>query len=446
MSCCYQTLLLAQQPQVDVGSQFVAVFNSLLTLRGAIAALLGITIVTYLLVFRTGMIILGGVLVFLMSLSYSENKYADNTLVEPLESIRLYAKPVATALVIVLGLRLLFWPRGERERLWSTWTIVFFCFQTFYLSTLALFSDFSRGLFGIVATSGLCLCFGAGFGKLTAPTTTTPPIREVWAIGGIAFIIANFAQLAVGYGNAILGGRLAGVCGNPQQLAAACVIFSIVGIWVFETAPLASVRRVLAIAGMAILALFVLWSGSRTGAICLFAAYLSYFRLRIGRLLLVFSLTAILLLCLALLFSDSALLLERFRYGDDTRSVVWMRAIDEFLLHPLFGSIISGGEEEPLNVVESGYLRALALLGMLGGLAVLVLISTFVFTAISSLLSAKFNSNASAMANTIAAGAAFIFVVSFFEGFIFGLITIFTAFVYSIGSLVPWVESNGDDE
>jgi hypothetical protein len=196
---------------------------------------------------------------------------------------------------------------------------------------------------------------------------------------------------------------------------------------------------------MAMLALFVLWSGSRTGAICLVTVHLAYFRLKVGRLALVFVLTAILLLGLTLVFAESAYLVERFRYGDDTRSAVWLRAIDDFARSPVLGMIISDRGSEPMNVVESGYLRALALLGMPGAIATIALMLTILGTAWRSLRIAKSFPEVGPLSNVICATASFIILVSFFEGFIFGLITIFPAFVYSVGSLVACVNDSGEE-
>ncbi len=435
---------MAQQSQVDIGSQALSVFDALLTVRGALVAVLGTIVVLYLLVYRTGIVLLGAGIVFLLSLSYSDNKYFDNTLIQPLETIRQYAKPTSTALVLVLGLRLIFWPRADRSRLWSVWVIVFLSFQVYYLVILGLFNDLSRGLFGIISAIGLCLTFGLGFGKLSMPALSCKAVRDAWVLGGLGFIGANVAQLVGGYSNAIPGGRLAGISGNPQQLAGAAVIFTIVANWSFETS-VTLLRKSAAIAGMAMLALFVLWSGSRTGAICLVAVHLAYFRLKVGRLALVFLLTAVLLLGLTLVFAESSYLVERFRYGDDTRSAVWLSAIDDFARSPVLGMIISDRGSESMNVVESGYLRALALLGIPGGVAVLLLMSTFVGVAWRSLRTARLFPEVGPLSNTICAAACFIILVSFFEGFIFGLITIFTAFAYSVGSLVASVNDAGEE-
>ena len=429
---------------MDIGSQALSVFDALFTVRGVLVAVFVTIVVLYLLVYRNGIVLLGSGIVFLLSLSFSDNKYFDNTLIEPLETIRQYSKPTSTALVLILGLRLIFWPRANRARLWSGWMVVFLSFQAYYLLVLGLFNDFSRGFFGIISAVGLCFTFSLGFGKLSMPALSGTAVRDAWVLGGLGFIGANVAQLVGGYGNALPGGRLAGVSGNPQQLAAAAVIFTIVANWTLETST-TLVKKSAAIACMAMLALFVLWSGSRTGAICLVTVHLAYFRLKVGRLALVFVLTAILLLGLTLVFAESAYLVERFRYGDDTRSAVWLRAIDDFARSPVLGMIISDRGSEPMNVVESGYLRALALLGMPGAIATIALMLTILGTAWRSLRIAKSFPEVGPLSNVICATASFIILVSFFEGFIFGLITIFTAFVYSVGSLVACVNDSGEE-
>lgn len=425
------SLILAQARTTDVGAQAVQVLNLLLTPTGLIVTAVGLATIAGLLASRRGTIVVGALAIFLLSMMRSESRYADNTLVQPLESLRAVSRPLALVLMIALAARMTFVSRGERRFLLVSPVLFLLAFELYYLFMLGVFVDPARSAFGVVAVASVCVTMCLGFGKWMEPQGDGSVIMGMFGLAGIGFLAANLGQLFLGYSNAILGGRLAGVSGNAQQLAATCCLFIIVASYYFSVSRIGSLTRWLSAAGIGILGLFVLWSGSRTGAACTFIILATFFRARVGRLAVVLAVGAMVLLAAASLFEESTFGVERFFYGADTRTKVWMFAIDEFARYPLFGAIPAAGEEGQ-NVVESTYLRSLALMGIVGGGLVLMVVMAMAWTAFRAWRAARRCPWLAPQADVVVSSTAYMIIVNAAEGLMMGVLTIFVVFLYAM--------------
>ena len=436
-------LAQTQNNTIDIGAQVSALLDFVLTPIGFVAAVLGTGTVAVLLVSRVGIHLLAAFIIFLLSMMRLESKWVDNTLIQPLETIRAYSRPLAWALMIALALRVLALPRGRRTVFFIAPVALFLFFEAYYLGMLGIFVDPARSIFGFIGIIATMVVFVMGLPRLMDAEDERPEFLKCLAIAGILFIVANFAQLGLGYSNAVLQGRLAGIAGNPQQFAAVCVVFSIVGCYYFSVSRAGSPLKWLSAICLGILALFVLWSGSRTGAASLVVAVVAYFRTSLGRLALVGLIGTGVLLALTSVFSESLEITDRFFRGGDTRTLVWLAALEEFMKSPIVGQI-PFEDTDGLNLTESVYLRTLALMGSIGGLFLLIAILAWVGCTIKVWRIGQRVPALRAESDFVVSSTAFLLIVSIGEGFLLGVFTLFVAFTYLVFGAAAFVLDEGN--
>jgi hypothetical protein len=433
---------LIAQSSGDIGAQAVAAINLLLTPTGLVAAVIGLVVVAALFVSRAGTELIGASGIFLLSMMRLESKYADNTLIQPLQTLRDLSRPIALVLVILLAMRALTFPRGERRTLVAGSCAVFLAFDCYFIAMLGLFADATRASLSLISVVGVFLAFTLGLGKLLRSQGNGNAFVRMFIWAGLIFIAANFLQLGLGYSNAVIRGRLGGISGNPQQLAATCCAFTIFFCYLFATSRARSPLKWLAAASIGIMALFVVWSGSRTGAASFAICLLGYFRGRIGRLAIVMAVAALILLALSSVFSESTVGTDRFFYGADTRTAVWLDALDLFRKAPILGGIVTYGDEG-LNYSESSYIRALAMLGLVGGAFMLAIVISLLRTAWRCWRIGLGHPELAPHGDIVIASTAFLLFVNTFEGFMFGVLTFFTVFIYAVFALSAYVSDAG---
>jgi hypothetical protein len=180
----------------------------------------------------------------------------------------------------------------------------------------------------------------------------------------------NLLQLAIGPGSAVIGGRFAGVSGNAQQAGAVCSALLLANLYLFgELSALRPMKWISAVL-VGMLALFIVWSGSRSSVLSTGLGILLMYRLQLGRAAIAGIVTGTVLLAAFSLFQDSSEGLERIVSSStgDTRAAVFAGAIAAWMSSPIIGVMPFGYE----SGVESSYLRALASLGIVGFLVLLV--------------------------------------------------------------------------
>jgi hypothetical protein len=430
---------------IDMSTQVRWFADALLTPTGLAIAAIGFVVVSSLLVSRIGTEALGALCIFMLSMMRLESKYADNTLIQPLQSIREYSRPACLAIALAIAVRAIFLPRGERQRLLTAGCVTFFAFTLYYLAMLAFFADIPRAVLGALSVTAVLLAFVGGLGRLMQPGAGDYDYVRMFVWAGTLFVIANLAQLALGYSSAIIRGRMGGISGNPQQFAATCCVFAIIFAHLFSISPIGSPRKWAGAIALGILLLFVLWSGSRTGALCTIISMLAYFRTRIGRIALLGIVVAPVLLVLVNLFAESTWGTDRFLSGTDTRTGVWLQAIDGFLRSPVIGELATLGDDG-VSHVESSYLRALTTMGIVGGGLLLVVVAAMLLGAYRAWRIGRARPDLSPLADLIIASTAFTLVSNAFEGFMFGLLTFFVVFTYALFAMTAYViDAGGQD-
>lgn len=228
--------------------------------------------------------------------------------------------------------------------------------------------------------------FTAVYALLVIPTVTAATIgyirsREdivriaravgVVAIAWIGFValqyLANPSYLLLG-----ISGRFAGLVANPQHAGAFLSSVGLFTIWLVAYDP-AKLLRPVWIATSVILGVFILWSGSRTGALMLTVGVVVSLYSRVGRLILLVPLLGILLYVGMKVAGNIGIELatERFSSTENTRQIVWANMLQAGLSNPVTGVGIdeTGGS-------ENGYLYGFASYGL--GMLTLLIVMTAV--------------------------------------------------------------------
>lgn len=439
--------ILAQSrgTSIDIGAQASAFLDALFTPTGFALTTLGVATLGVLLVSRVGTRFVAAFAIFLLTMMRTDSKWVDNTLIQPFETIRNYSRPIALALLIIIAIRSLAFSRVGRQRMLIAPAALFLVYQLLFMSMIGVFVDPVRALFAVVCYVAVIAGFVFGLPALMEEEQDSQSLLKVFALAGLMFIGANILQLGGGYYNAVLQGRLAGISGNAQQLAAVCCGFIAVGCFFFASSEAGSWRKLFAGIALGILGLFVLWSGSRTGAVCATVTVLAFFRARVGRLALLGIIGGGTFAVAVSVYSDSLEIVERFLRGGDTRSEVWASAIADFVDSPIFGQLPLTADDG-LNFVESTYLRTLALMGSIGGLALLAVVVAWITCTIRVWRMGRAVPSLALHADFFIAATAFLLLANAAEGFMMGVLTFFIPFIYAIFAMGAYVLDVGQRE
>lgn len=417
------------QTQLNIGDQIAFFIEKVTTPTGLLGLAVGVFGFAYLLVSRRGAEVAIVAWLFLLSTLRADYRDFRNTLFEPLQTLRDYSRPISFCLAIAVAGRFLLVDRGNRRQfiVWGLASLLLF--ELYYMGMLALFGDVARGGFGAITMLVSSVALVVGLGRIMQDLDGVRRVISLVGITGLLFIAANLVQLVVGYDNAVLKGRLAGIAGNAQNLAYLSVIYLLTSIYLFDQQSKRGLLRVLYGFAIGIYALFILWTGSRTNAITATTAVILYYRLRIGRFLVLAVVAGLAFGVFTLVFGESTVNLERFIAGGDTRSGVWERSLSEFRNYPLFGQIPVKTTSE-LDASESGYLRTLALMGVVGGVLLAGALAGMAYEMIRAIRAQKANPEIASLCNLVIAGFGIVFVVSIGEGFILGIFTLPVLYIY----------------
>ncbi len=429
----FPAMILAQgQDQAaSVTGVIQLAFQLLLTPIGMLGAILGGLLLSAIAFRRDGAYIGGAVVITCMTMMYHDNKYFDNTLVEPLNTVRNLTKVITFGVLFALALNLLIAPAGVRRHKVNFVLVAFFFFQTLFLVRLAMNGDTTRAGLGWVADLLLFATLGVGFAKKIGEDDDVDRYLGMFGFAAAVFVVLNVTQLLLGYRNAVAGNRLLGISGNPQLLGYICATFILVLTHLFSRKPLGSTIRWVYGVTLGFLALFLLWSGSRTALLCGMAGLLTYFRFRIGRFAIVMGVGAIVVLIGASLFSESFEGIGRFVSGENTRRGVWLRLMDDFRQAPLFGTINMRSDEN-ISSAESTYLSTLSLMGISGGIPLAFLILGVIGVGVTALRARRAGKVDPDHADLMLASVAIMLVGSVFEGFFLGILAYAVVWNYAI--------------
>jgi hypothetical protein len=424
-------LAQGQEQSASVTGVIRMAFDLLLTPAGFVAVILGSVLLAVVAFRKDGAFIGGAVVLTCMTMMYHDNEFFDNTLVEPLNTFRNLTKVVTLGVLFAVALNLLIAPRSSRRHKVNFVLAAFLFFQTLFLARLAMNGDITRAGLGWVADLLLFATLGVGFAKKVERDEDVDRYLSIFGFAAVVFVVLNSIQLAFGYRNSVAGNRLVGISGNPQLLGYICATFIVVLTHLFSRKPFGSWSRWVYGVTLGFLALFLLWSGSRTALLCAGTGLLVYFRFRIGRFAIVAAVGAIVVFIAAMFFSESFEGIDRFVSGENTRRGVWLRLIDDFRQAPMFGTINMRSDEN-ISSAESTYLSTLSLMGVSGGIPLAFLILGVLGMGVTALRARRAGKVDPDHADLMLAAVAIILVGSVFEGFFLGILAYAVVWNYII--------------
>jgi hypothetical protein len=303
-------------------------------------------------------------LLYLCTLGYSA--LATNTLAAPLQQLRAFGRSGCLALLVVLLLPTMMTGRGWRTFLVSPAAAMWLALNLFLALRVLVAGGFVRGGLGAIMHILVFVVFGLGVPRwLQSWADVRAAFLSIGAAAGL-IVISTAYQLSVNRGAVIAVGRLYGVTGNAQMLGmvlataipAVCYI-------ILRAGGLSSLFRPSGWIGGAVLglaAVFLVWTGSRTGAMMAVCALLFFFRARLGMLIIPALLAGVAVYVALSVYGEGVSSgANRLLSTENTRAVVWASLLSEFRSNPLFGS---AGQE--LDLRENTFLCTAARTGVMG--------------------------------------------------------------------------------
>ena len=197
------------------------------------------------------------------------------------------------------------------------------------------------------------------------------------AMAGVFFAIVTAIHAVLVPNQIMWQHRLISTSGTATFSSEICAI-TLLPVCYFVARPsLAKIVRVFMGVIAALLVVFLIWSGTRTGALMAVIGLLFLFRLKIGRWF-VGGIVVCTFVWIALQFFGDALIgAGRLLSTQDTRSGTWLYGLSEFLANPIFGTIRSD-----VQVVENSYISIASRMGVVG----MLLFAIIIFQIVSGLV------------------------------------------------------------
>jgi hypothetical protein len=435
-----------------VAAQLARLIQDLLTPEGILAFALATAFVFAMLLTQRGFEFMMATVIFLLSTMIQLDRQTGFLvpLWGPLESIRNYSRPACVVLLSLAALRAISLPTSPRPLTGST-AVMLYTFQMYYGLQMMFFSDWVKGSLGIFTITLMFVNAALGFGKLMQSADGARRCIGCFAWAAVPFAVCNFLQIAFGYSTAVQGGRLVGIAGNAQQMATICSYFMLSTCLMFRLdSGASSSRRWMWAALIGIIGVFQLWTGSRTGLLASGLGLMVMFRLQIGRLAMLALVAGAAGLAITLLFEDSTANLSRYVEGGDTRTAVFEQAIDDFLEAPILGQL-PFSRDGAISGVESTWLRALAALGIVGGLLVVLPFGSMLLKAVEARRLDPGSGPTHDLTDFYLGATTALMVTNTFEGMAFGVLTLPVLFLYTVFTLAAYLcdgsrRGSGDEE
>jgi hypothetical protein len=428
-------MLLAGLPSILAQkSSFEATFQNAvetaLTPFGAVAGLVGLVFLALVVLRRDGAYIGGTMVVLCMTMMALENKYFDNTLFTPLQQFRDASKIVTVVTLAAMAVNMFVFPVQGSRRALSFTMLALLAFETFYLARLFAKGEGVRAGLGWVADILILITFGVGFASRIRNPIGFDRTLRIFTAASACFVALNVIQLVLGYRNAIAGSRFAGISANPQLAGYVSAVFLLFHAHLFGRASLASFSRYFHGFMIGALALFIVWSGSRTSALAGVAGLLVYYRIRLGSLALFGLIGGVSLMLFITLFGDSVEGISRFLEGENTRREIWGKLIADFRSAPVFG--IMNQEEHEIFASESSYFTTLSLMGLSGAVVLAPFLFGVTWTTLRLFVARSARILAPTQVDLVIAMIGIMMVGSVFEGFFLGILSFAVVWIYFI--------------
>jgi hypothetical protein len=419
------SVLLAQDT-VAIGDVFVYFLERLLTPAGIAAFVLGLTGVGLALAFRKGLPVLTWAALFSLTFMIHEATLTQNILIGPFQAFRALTRPIAFALMSLAVLAVIGIPRPERGSAIGFASISLFAFQMFYALQLLFFVDSLKGFLAMFSMTLMFVVCGIGFRRSMQDAESAERTLRVFFWVAVAFLAVNFMQLAGGISTAVMSGRFVGISGNANQAGGVCAVLLLCCAY-FVNEPLSSrPRRIMTSVMLGCLGLLLAWTGSRASALAGISGILCMYRLRLGRLALAGVVVTLFAFIGFSILTDDSTGAQRLVSAENTRAEVFAIAISDWMSSPIFGTMPFGQQ----SGVESVPLRALASMGVIGGVMVLIPIAAILATVPRALWVGRVRPEVRALSDFYVGSVSCMLVTFLFEGYLFGVLTFVVMFVY----------------
>jgi O-antigen ligase len=181
--------------------------------------------------------------------------------------------------------------------------------------------------------------------------------------------------------------------------------------------------------------------------IAISAGLMVMFRLQVGRIALL-GIVVLIAYSIVSLFLESpgAAVAERLASGEDTRTALWLQAIQTFLESPLFGELMFLRPGDEQNGVESSLFRSLANMGIIGGIALLTPAVAAISYGLQGTYLARERPEFKRLVDFYLGALVAVLVLNTFDGYAFGLLTFPAVFAYYLFALGAFLSERAKDE
>jgi hypothetical protein len=366
---------------------------------------------------------------------------ATQRLLFPLEQIRLYGRPLAIVLLIILVLLATQTQNNWRKSILPEAVKYLMFVQFLIFAKTIMYGSQEFAILSAVTFSGVIFMMKMGPGRwIDSDENFYLAVRSI-AIVGLIFVITNGYQYVLNSSAIRVQGRFMGTTGNPQAAGLLLAMTIPCLMFVIQSSPVWNFVKSSWVAILAVVVYFLLLTGSRTGLLMGTASILLFYRnngkawFKIVVVLLILS-----ILILPFLqpdtFSASSTgidtsVSDRFSSTSNSREGPWSSMWNAFSNNILFGAPMEG---ERLGYGESSWLATGANLGLLGFIPLVCMgLETIRLMFQLNNLSSR-NSYYFFQSSTVIAGLGGNLVGSFFEAFLLGNITfsLFSLLLYLI--------------
>jgi hypothetical protein len=382
-------------------------------------------------VLRKGLPVLVWATLFSLTFMIHESTLTQNVLIGPLHAFRALTRPISFALMSLAILAVIGIPRPDRGGAIGFSSVSLYAFQIFYAVQLMLFVEPLKGFLALASMTLMLVVCGVGFGKSMQDVQSTIRTLSVFFWVSAAFVAINLLQLTIGGSAALVSGRFVGISGNANQAGAICAVLMLCCAYFFNEPLSSRFQRLAAVFLLGVLGLLLAWTGSRASALAGVVGILAMYRLRLGRLALAGILVSGIVVIGFSLVAEDTSAASRLLSTENTRAGVWGQAWSDWVSSPIFG-VMPLGEE---SGVESVPLRALASMGILGGILFLIPVLSILASLPRALWVGRARPELRALSDLYVGAMSCMLTTFLFEGYLFGVLTFFVMFTYVMLSL-----------
>jgi O-antigen ligase len=350
----------------------------------------------------------------------------------PFSFIGMVSQPITASIVLLLALPALRPAALPRRHLLHPVVPFLFVFQLFFCARLIAGPYAEKGAIAVFAFVLMVSVLGFGLPRWVYDGVEVRKLVKAMSWAGALLVLATLYVLAVKPRAAFFNMRLYGTTPNPQRLAtylALTIPFS-VAVFVDRRHSLSS--RYLHIVMAAFAGVAIAGTGSRTGALMTLVGLGLYFRHRLGvGLGVTVVLTAVGLAVYSVFGESLAVGQERLLNTENTRKVVWLAMIDQFLESPLYGIA-----REQAN--ENSFLSVAAGMGLVGLIPVTLFSLVFARAGFQSLRWRSRAGEDRPLADLVVASVGQFFACWMFEGSLIGTLTDHMIMLYCLFGLMSY--------